>query len=529
MTSVAWLNAYLCANVLLVLAAVLLRGLDAIGGRLRRPLAFRHRLAVGHALLAAAVLLPLAAPWSAPKDVLPRTAQVWSAATMHGTAVDAARDPRLALAVTDRGASLPLKAASGAAAGAVLLGLLVSLVRLGGDFRRTTRIIAEAQAIRRHGRVHVLISELARVPFSFWRPGRYDIVVPSSLVLQPGDLRMAVLHEAQHHRQQDTKWLYLYQLLASLFYWNPAVHRLECDLRALQELACDEALAARKSVGGTEYCRSLLRVAERAALRQEGLVQASMSAGGGELLKRRVEAVLSRPENHQRAPAVVATLVVAWSVLALVAAGCSSVIHDRRVSAEDAAAWAAARPNGSLPVVVNDAVVRQLNLLLATPDGRDYLRASLVRMRGYEAFIGAELAGHGLPLELSAIPLVESGYRNLPSDSQAAHGAGLWMFVAPTAKRFGLVVDAERDERLDVSAATGAAMRYFSELHRHFGDWNLAILAYNAGTARVEEGIRATGTRDVWRIIDAGYENDPDYVPRVMAAVLVLGNPSVLD
>jgi membrane-bound lytic murein transglycosylase D len=150
-------------------------------------------------------------------------------------------------------------------------------------------------------------------------------------------------------------------------------------------------------------------------------------------------------------------------------------------------------------------------------------------MQDHQALISAELIQHGMPLELLAVPLVESGYRNLPQGEDLRHGAGLWMFITPTAQRFGLTVDANRDERLNVAAESGAAMRYLAALHHQFNDWGLALLGYNAGSARVEKAIRETGSRDVWEIIGKGYENDPDYLPRVMAAILIVKNPTVLD
>lgn len=366
------------------------------------------------------------------------------------------------------------------------------------------------------------------MPFAFWRPGRYFIVVPSALMLHPGDLALAIRHEAQHHRQQDTKWLYFYQLLKALFFWNPCIHLLERHVRAVQELACDEALRTRRKVRAPEYCGCLLRLAEAAAVPRPFEVRAGMSGNGAaRLLARRIEALL-RPERPQRGPAVAAAAMIAVAVLAATAGLFDSTIHDRRVSAADAAAMAAAARTGSVfPIVVNDGVLRQLNLLLATPDGRAYVEASLARMRSYEALISAELGAHALPAELLVLPLVESGYRNLPQEGR--HGAGLWQLVPPTARQWGLAVDADRDERLDVLAETRAATRYLADLHRRFGDWGLALLAYNAGSARVEDGSRETGSRDVWEIIAAGYENDPDYVARVIAAVLIMRNPSLLE
>lgn len=530
MLSVAWVNLYICANILLALVVGVLAAADGIGRRLRRPFAYRHILRLAHMLIVGALLLPCVIPilgYDGP--AAPRPAQVWSSPTMHATAGDPPADQRVVVSLASVDASMSLSVVNTAAIGLLLIGFLVQVARVGLDAQATHRIIAESQEIRHHGRLSIRASERSRVPFAFWRPARYFIVVPSALTVHSRDLALAIRHEAQHHRQQDTKWLYLYQLLKALFFWNPCVHILERQLRAVQELACDEALSGRGNVSAPEYCRCLLRLAEAAAATRRLQVRASMIGRGATLLlKRRIEAVLRRPEHHQRGTVAAAASVIAVAVLGAAALTFDSTIHDRRVSPADAAAMAAAaRAESAFPIVVNDRVLRQLNLLLATPDGRAYLEAGLERMRSYEALILAELGEHDLPAELLAVPLVESGYRNLPPEGR--HGAGLWQFVEPTARRWGLTVDAHRDERLDVSAETRAAMRYFNALHLQFGDWGLALLAYNTGSARVEARSRETASRDVWQIIGAGYENDPDYLARVMAAVLIVNNPSLLE
>ena len=71
-------------------------------------------------------------------------------------------------------------------------------------------------------------------------------------------------------------------------------------------------------------------------------------------------------------------------------------------------------------------------------------------------------------------------------------------------------------------------MKLLGDLHKHFNDWNLALLAYNVGEKQVEAGIRITGSRDVWRLIAAGDENDRDYLARVVAVMVILKNPAVL-
>jgi membrane-bound lytic murein transglycosylase D len=536
MASLTPMKAYLCANLLLVLAAALLLVVRSVSITLQRPLAYRHQLRMGQAMALAAVLLPavllpLASAFSGRGGFLPQTAQVWSAPTMGQGAPAALEAHRVAVSLGSSGASVPLDGVSRVVSVLFAAGLLVVLARLAKDAAATLRVIADAQAIRRLGSSTILASELIDVPFSFWLPARYYIVVPSALALRSDDLRMAIRHEAQHHRQQDTKWVWLHQLLEAMFFSNPAVHYLGRQLRELQEFSCDEALGNQRNISAPDYCECLLRVAEAATAQRHSRLHASMISGGaGMVLKRRVEALLTRPADYLGRSIVFITGGVALALMATTALAFASTIHDRRISADEARKMAAvAQQNTRFPIAANARVVRQLNLLLSTPDGRAYLQASLERMQGYEALLSQQLAGHGMPLELLAVPLAEAGYRNLPQDGNPRHGAGLWMFVAPTARAFGLRVDSQRDERLDVAAETGAAIRLFSSLHREFDDWGLALLAYNAGSARVERAIVQTGSRDVWTLIDRGYENDPDYVPRVMAAILILENPAVLD
>jgi len=529
MAALTPLNVYICANVLLVLAALVLEAVRFFSPVLRPPIAYRHQLRLGQATALAALLLPFASAFSGRSSFLPQTAQVWSAPTTRVGPL--AADQRIAVSFGSSGTSIPLDVASQAATLVFAAGLLFVLARLLRDAGRTLRIIANAQTIRRLRSARILASEQICVPFSFWLPARRYVVVPAALVLRSEDLRLAIRHELQHHRQQDTKLVYLHQLVKAAFFWNPAVHRLDTQLRELQEFSCDEALRSQRSVSTQSYCECLLRVAEAATRQRRAPLHASLIGGGaGTLLKRRIEALLKRPMVYQGRALVLGVGAAVFTLMATTALAFASTVHDRRISADEADRMAAIAQRGStFPIGVNAGVVRELNRLLSTPDGRAYLQASLARMQGYEGFISDQLARHRMPPELLAVPLAEAGYRNLPQGPDPRHGAGLWMFIAPMARRFGLTVDAHRDDRLDVAAETDAAIRLFSELHRQFDDWGLALLAYNAGSELVERAIAQTGSRDVWTLIARGNENDSGYVPRVMAAILILENPSVLD
>jgi hypothetical protein len=525
------LNVYVCANVLLVLSAVLVEIMRFVSSLLPQPMAYRHQLRLCQAAALAALLLPLCSSLWRRAGLLPKTAQVWSAATAGAGALPAITQQRSRISFGASSASLPLDMLSQAAGIVFAAGVVWVLARLAGDALATMGIIADAQTIRRHRSVRILASERSSVPFSFWIPGRCYVLVPSALVLRGGDLRLAIRHELQHHRQQDTKSVYLQQLLKATFFWNPAVHRLEGQLRELQEFSCDEALGGQRNISARSYCRCLLRVAEAATQQQRTQIGAGMIGGGaGKLLQRRIEALLKRPSAHLRRSLVFGAGAAVVIVMATTALTFASTVQDRRISVKAAEQMAAvARRRSEFPIVVNDSVVTELNRLLSTPDGRAELQASLGRMRDYEACITDMLLRHGLPLELLAVPLVEAGYRNQPQDAEPSHGAGLWMFIAPTARSFGLTVDAKRDQRLEVEAETNAAIGLFTALYEQFQDWGLALLAYNAGSARVERAMIQTGSRDVWTLIAQGHENDSGYVARVMAAILILQNPAVLD
>jgi len=527
--SLALVNWYLCANVLVIVAVLLLAGIRAVSHRLARPIAYRHLLPLGYAISAAAVLLPLFGLLFEHERVIPYTAQVWSASTMHNPASAATGDHRIVVSLAPTHASISLNTAARVAGYVFASGVLAVLVRIAMDALAIVRIIARAHRLHRRGGLRILTLDAVRVPFSFWIPGRYFIVVPSALILRPDDLRMAIRHEAQHHRQADTKILYLYQLARGLFYWNPAAHTLARQILELQEFACDEAVVRRGQPSAQAYCRCLLWVAEAATRHRQGLLRVGMMGGNTRALARRIETALERPKTHLGKLQVALTGAAAVALLASLSIAFATPIQDRRISMVEAQRMArVAQQTSAFPVTANERVLEQLNVLLGTPDGRAYLRASLARMDQYKPLISEQIKRYGLPAELIAVPIVESGYRNLPAGENPRHGAGLWMFIESTARRYGLDVTQSTDERLNVRGETEAAMRLLSSLQLRFHDWNLTLLAYNAGHDRVEQGIRETGSRDAWDLIHNGYENDRDYLARSMAVILIMKNLAVI-
>ncbi|RMG55018.1 MAG: hypothetical protein D6723_03695 [Acidobacteria bacterium] len=156
---------------------------------------------------------------------------------------------------------------------------------------------------------------------------------------------------------------------------------------------------------------------------------------------------------------------------------------------------------------------------------RELVQRAFIRLQPIRRVMERILRQEGIPAEFIAVGLVESAYD--PQAESRAGAKGIWQFVELTARRYGLIHRGRGDRREELTASTRAAARYLRDLHRRWGDWLLALAAYNAGEGRVERAIRAAGTRDFWELArrQALPPETIDYVPRVLAAIRILKRP----
>lgn len=175
---------------------------------------------------------------------------------------------------------------------------------------------------------------------------------------------------------------------------------------------------------------------------------------------------------------------------------------------------------------IDGRIVTYLEFYRSTPEGKTILR-TWARKRGrYQSAITAILVKAGLPAELVWQSMVESGHN--PIIRSPAGAAGLWQFMPETAKTYGLAVDRWVDERLDPESSTLAASRMMSDLFQRFGNWELALAAYNMGDAGLLRAIRKYNTNDFWVLsrYEAGIPRETAlYVPRVIALSVAMSNP----
>lgn len=180
---------------------------------------------------------------------------------------------------------------------------------------------------------------------------------------------------------------------------------------------------------------------------------------------------------------------------------------------------------GAIPVVTNERVALWIQYFKTS--GRQEFMQWLVRGESVKRLVQPLLKDAGLPIEFFYLAMVESGFKNVAYSRKKA--TGTWQFMGGTARRYGLKMDSWVDERRDPVKSSIAAANLLKALYQEFGDWYLAMAAYNAGPGKVKRAIRAVGTRDFWALAKTKHlaKETKAYVPKVLAAILLAAEPKL--
>jgi membrane-bound lytic murein transglycosylase D len=176
-------------------------------------------------------------------------------------------------------------------------------------------------------------------------------------------------------------------------------------------------------------------------------------------------------------------------------------------------------PLPPIAVVENDKVRKWIRYF--TGDGRETFEKWVRRSGRYRDLTDRILTEEGMPLDLSNLALIESGFN--PNAYSRAHAVGMWQFIRSTGRIYGLRIDWWVDERRDPVRSCRAASRYLRDLHNALDSWPLALAAYNCGQRSVERAMSRARTRDYWKLRLP--RETRDYVPKFMAACILMENP----
>lgn len=188
-----------------------------------------------------------------------------------------------------------------------------------------------------------------------------------------------------------------------------------------------------------------------------------------------------------------------------------------------------ALPSNDIPVVANDAVLRELNLIIETPGLNRTYQEAIERVAKQQQ-LKTILESKKVPTDLMAIVLVESRGKNIISrNPNGITNGGLWQEIPSMARHYGLVVNAHNDERLNPTKSTEAAAHYLLDLKGTLGSWPLAIMGYNLGGDKVEYLIRKNHSTDPWVLLSTlKNKKTQRYLPTIEAAVILMRHPELL-
>ncbi|WP_457576649.1 LysM peptidoglycan-binding domain-containing protein [Desulfomarina sp.] len=176
------------------------------------------------------------------------------------------------------------------------------------------------------------------------------------------------------------------------------------------------------------------------------------------------------------------------------------------------------------PVVLN----KQVNMYLELFQNKQRKQFArwLARSTKYKPLMEKTFREAGLPLDLIYLSMIESGfYQRAYSRS---HAVGLWQFMRGTGRQYHLRIDRYVDERRDAEKSTKAAANYLLDLYREFGDWHLAVAAYNGGPGKIRSGLKKYKAANFWELADHRFLRleTKRYVPKLIAAILIAKEPA---
>lgn len=196
---------------------------------------------------------------------------------------------------------------------------------------------------------------------------------------------------------------------------------------------------------------------------------------------------------------------------------------EKNVSSEDLLALEQARKNVNFSFTLNPLIQQYINYYQGSR-GRQTMENGLRKSGQFMRMTRKIFAEEGVPLDVTWLGQVESAWK-VKAVSWAS-ASGLWQFIPGTGRRYGLRQNAYIDERNSLEQATRASARYLKDLARRYnGNWELAMAAYNTGEGNIDRAISRAGTANFWMIYPYIAQETRNYVPNILAVILIAKNP----
>lgn len=328
---------YLIVNLSLALSHLLFLAVEKI---FPSKMSFRTQLRWGQILFLLSILIPVLVQWTpVPKKELVDVSFLMPLADIG----DAVKEVPIfrqvsAMTVSTSTASHSIRF-SQIAFFAFILGIFLCLAYKFISLFRVQRLLNDSVLVKKTGKVRIVSSASISVPLSALFGFTAWIVVPEVLFSHFTNYKIAVKHEIQHHRQRDTVWALLIELVTPFFFLNPFIYSWKRKISEVQEFSCDEALIGRK-ISSYEYGSCLVRVAETALGNCRALAGTAGMAAGSEnplyfksFLRRRIEMLVehSTKRPYRWLAATVGTLSVIFTVT--IALGAEQLLDTKEIGA----------------------------------------------------------------------------------------------------------------------------------------------------------------------------------------------------
>jgi beta-lactamase regulating signal transducer with metallopeptidase domain len=406
----------------------------------------------------------------------------------------------------------------------------ISFLILLSHLYRLQRYLRLSYSYKNIGSVKIKLKDNLSSPYTFSIGFMHTVVLPQWSLESPEHTQIFLKHELQHIRQGDTQMSYAIAILQWMYFWHPFFWLWKTQYEQIQEISCDCFLIGHKKINFRDYTNCLLETNQKAwrtAQAPLGMTLAFWRHKKHLLWRVKYMSEYQQKKNQKTG---IHLILAAATLCALVStAYASKGFHQRTIDKNFVTDAIEALVIGQSRIPTSIEVSKELATIMNSPEKRKFYRMGLERLKEYDKVFDDEMLKYGVPRELKAMALVESGVQNLePQKGIFERSTGIWQIIGSTARGLGLTVNEQTDDRRDVVKSTNAAIRYLVMNRARFNNWDLSVLSYNSGELAVGDAIIKAGSKDPMEVRKHLHAETQRYYIKVIAAMIIMGNPSLV-